>query len=168
MRKTRKTNGTVRSNITNALYELMAEKPFEHITVTELVDRAQVARVSFYRNFDGMDDVLRQSVRQKAEEWLATVGPDLRKTDPDAYVRSLLTYVYDNREMVDRLFASGRADIVREELNRAFGVGCRDRRESAIRAMFAGGIYNLIHRWSVVRYEPDGEALASFVSELVR
>ena len=48
----------VSEEITNALMDLMAEKPFTEITVTDVVNRAGVARASFYRNFSSTGEIL--------------------------------------------------------------------------------------------------------------
>ena len=45
--------------ITEALVALIHEKGYRHITITELCARADVARRTFYRNFDTIEDVLR-------------------------------------------------------------------------------------------------------------
>jgi AcrR family transcriptional regulator len=41
-----------------AISELIEEKPYEDITVTELVERANIARSSFYAHFKDKDDLL--------------------------------------------------------------------------------------------------------------
>ena len=43
--------------ITDGLLELMGEKPFEKITVSDIVRRAEVGRASFYRHFDSKEAV---------------------------------------------------------------------------------------------------------------
>lgn len=44
--------------IKDAFKDLMAEKPFIDITVTEVVKRAGVARASFYRNYASTRDIM--------------------------------------------------------------------------------------------------------------
>lgn len=44
--------------IENGLLELMLERRFEDITVTDLCQHLELSRRSFYRYFDGMEDVL--------------------------------------------------------------------------------------------------------------
>lgn len=51
MNKKQETNAFVKECITEALLKLMNEKAISDITITELVERAGVARASFYRNF---------------------------------------------------------------------------------------------------------------------
>lgn len=40
-----------------ALLQLLKTKDFTDITVTQVVKRAGVSRMAFYRNFDTLDDV---------------------------------------------------------------------------------------------------------------
>ena len=56
--KRREANQAVRARIAWALVKLMDEKKFSDITVTDIVNRAQVARATYYRNFESKDDVL--------------------------------------------------------------------------------------------------------------
>ncbi len=55
-------NGTgkrrTRQNVNEALHALMLEKPYDSITVQDLLDRSSVSRSTFYSHFDNKDDVL--------------------------------------------------------------------------------------------------------------
>jgi AcrR family transcriptional regulator len=44
--------------LTTALFQLLATKELQQITVTELVKRAGVSRMAFYRNYQTLDDLL--------------------------------------------------------------------------------------------------------------
>lgn len=45
--------------LTEALFQLLAKKPLRAIKVTELVARAGVSRMAFYRNYQSVEDILR-------------------------------------------------------------------------------------------------------------
>ena len=47
----KKENHSAKSEIEQALLRLMTQKSYMDITVTDIVQEAKVARVSFYRNF---------------------------------------------------------------------------------------------------------------------
>src|SRR5690606_21046634 len=47
-----------RKALRKAISELIEEKPYEDISVTELVERANIARSSFYAHFRDKDDLL--------------------------------------------------------------------------------------------------------------
>ncbi len=65
-----------KKKLTRALYEIMDEKPYKDITITELCERASLSRPAFYQNFTKMDDVL---VRLMNE----TINSAIEKTDFD-------------------------------------------------------------------------------------
>jgi len=51
-------NKITKSSLQTALIYLMNEKNFDEITITELVKKAGVSRMSFYRNYNSKEDVL--------------------------------------------------------------------------------------------------------------
>ena len=52
----KKENHSVKSEIEQALLRLMTQKSYLDITVTDIVQEAKVARVSFYRNFASISE----------------------------------------------------------------------------------------------------------------
>ena len=54
----KKENHSAKSEIEQALLRLMTQKSYLDITVTDIVQEAKVARVSFYRNFASISEVL--------------------------------------------------------------------------------------------------------------
>ncbi|OPA73263.1 TetR family transcriptional regulator [Paenibacillus selenitireducens] len=44
--------------IQTALFQLMEKKPYSHISITEIADRAGLARQTLYRNYQDKDDIL--------------------------------------------------------------------------------------------------------------
>lgn len=57
-----KENERVKKSISEALFDLLLEKDFSAITVTDIVTRARVARASYYRNFSSKEDILQQAM----------------------------------------------------------------------------------------------------------
>ena len=51
-----------------ALMKLMAEKPFEQISVTEITKRAGVSRTAYYRNYSTKEEILEEACREILEE----------------------------------------------------------------------------------------------------
>lgn len=62
-------NLVVRESIETALIELMKKKPLSDITISEIVERAGVSRVSYYRNYYYKEDVLFASMDKIAAQW---------------------------------------------------------------------------------------------------
>ena len=55
--------------IVQSLQELLSEKELHAITITMIVQKAQVGRASFYRNFSSKEDVIRQHMAGLLKEW---------------------------------------------------------------------------------------------------
>lgn len=53
----------------NALLELLSEKPYNEITITEMASRAQLTRRTFYRNFETKEDVLNMYIQELCCEY---------------------------------------------------------------------------------------------------
>lgn len=51
--------------LTQAMVDLLHEKPFNSITISEICDRAMVRRPTFYRHFQNKEDLLLYLIRNK-------------------------------------------------------------------------------------------------------
>jgi len=60
-------NKLTKQSLQKALISLMGKKPFENITITELVKSSGVSRTSFYRNYKEKEDILVDIGRQFAQ-----------------------------------------------------------------------------------------------------
>lgn len=53
-----KTNIFVRECITQSLFKLLEKKDFECISITDIITKAGVSRMGFYRNYSSKEDVI--------------------------------------------------------------------------------------------------------------
>lgn len=60
----------VLEHLTNALLELLQEKPLADISISELCDLAGVGRASFYRNYGSMEDILIAENKRRFQSWV--------------------------------------------------------------------------------------------------
>ena len=85
---------SVRRQITNAVLQLMAEKSYMDITVTDIINTAQVARASFYRNYNSINDVIDAIVDEMSEEFVEDIYPVLNSTDERTWREYLFNHFY--------------------------------------------------------------------------
>lgn len=62
-------NAYVTKHLTDALLTLLAEKPINEISISELCDAAGVGRTSFYRNYETKEDILKTHVNHLFHGW---------------------------------------------------------------------------------------------------
>lgn len=49
--------------ITEAILQLLNKKKYENITITDIAEKAGVTRITFYRNFESKDDIIKQYIQ---------------------------------------------------------------------------------------------------------
>ena len=64
-------------SVVEGLWGLLEDKSFEKISVSELVERAGIDRVTFYRNFSNKEEVLKRSFNMELQAWLSERQIDL-------------------------------------------------------------------------------------------
>ncbi len=77
---------SVRQLIREAFIRLMERKSYMDITVSDIVREAGVARVSFYRNFNSINDIIDDIADEIADELLHEMIPILSERTGMAYI----------------------------------------------------------------------------------
>ena len=149
MKNIRKTNEIVRESITIALIEKMKKKEIKDISVVELVEKAGVGRVSFYRNFSGKEDVIRQHLDAITDDFIYQTGIDYYKLDIKSYITLLFTHLYHHRELAEILIKSNILHLVKDEFDRIFLKKDIQNAGKYNLYFLAGGLYNIFYHWAM-------------------
>ena len=166
MDKRKEANQRVKKSITDALFSLMQEKKLSDIRITELIERAGVARASFYRNYGAKEDVLVTLIRDVLDQFSGEMC--LNQGVFYTYENILLSFQYfqRNREYVLNLYRSGFASVLLEELNRfhealegTMPVASIDKYALY---MYIGALFNTALVWLTEEPETPPETLAAF------
>lgn len=96
-------NRITRESLQTALIQLMSEKPFEQITITELVRRSGVSRTAFYRNYTSKEMILTE-MSDAFIQILTESLSDVKKPE-DSFQWYLRTFqiVYENAALFQLL-----------------------------------------------------------------
>ena len=100
------------ARMNRALLELLGEKGYEYITVKELCARAGVNRSTFYLHYDGMADLLSETVEQTLQSLL-----DKFEERPEDFIRRIGTDERENLILLTPRYLSVYLEFIRE--NRA-------------------------------------------------
>lgn len=63
-------NTYVKAQMTDALLKLLKEKELKNISVSEITALAQVGRISFYRNYNEKEDILKEYILTLFGKWM--------------------------------------------------------------------------------------------------
>lgn len=76
MSKASMDNIRVKNQITEGLFSLLRKKPFSEITVTDIVKESNVARASYYRNFENKEQIIEAAMDSLRDELMADISYD--------------------------------------------------------------------------------------------
>ena len=97
-----------RDALGDALVALMQEKPFDTITVQDVLDRAHVGRSTFYSHYSDKDDLLMSDADEFFEQvsmGLSASGEMSQRVFP---VREFFSHIAEAKQFVDALSSSGK------------------------------------------------------------
>ncbi|MCD8120329.1 MAG: TetR/AcrR family transcriptional regulator [Lachnospiraceae bacterium] len=164
MNRKQELNAFIKECITKALIELMENKPLEDITVTELVKKAGVGRVSFYRNFESKEDVLRKQLDSLLEEW----GEDYNsRNDPAYFLESLLNHYYTNKDFFLLLYRRGLSTLMYESIRQVMKIDESENNiERYAKSTIAGLIFGAVDEWMRLGMKETPQEIIFLTSQL--
>jgi AcrR family transcriptional regulator len=176
MKKNKENPASLRSKeyIVKSLLKLMDEKPFSKISIKEITDKAQLARMTFYSNFKSKEDVL----VYHTDNLLASFFKEIEKSH-DITIKSLyITYFnfwkrhnhYVNllRENNILIFVKLFENYIYQLNDRyqLLDLGLNDHEQGYISykvTYFSGGLCNVLSRWVKTGMKEEPESIVAML-----
>jgi AcrR family transcriptional regulator len=168
MKKQRnKRSVTVKDLIAKAFIRLLKKKDYHEITVVDIVTEAQSGRVSFYRNFQDKDDVLRYYITSETDKWLSQTNENyitLTRQSIKPYIIWLFEHMYEHRDFFDVLIKIDKMYLLEEEFDRRFFARLSDTANAWEIVYKIGGVYKLFVYWAKNGYQETPQEVAELVN----
>ncbi len=144
-----------------ALKQLMKEKPFRDIQITEIADRAQVARPTFYLHYHSKAELLLSQVDVVFAEFLNELSDTIAKGNYDRQEYSILIFQYweRNAETLRMVIQADLHEAFRERLRKYFSKAIKQLTAHSEKPIAdeqtlefivdfeSGGAYQLLTQW---------------------
>lgn len=151
MDKRHEANRRVKKQITDALFQLMHEKSFSKISITDIVTYGHVARASFYRNYDSKEDILITLIYDVLDNFKNTADYDLSDYRSLHHVQRAFEYFKQYDKYLLDLYHGGFATTLLEALNHFHeenaGIMPANSIEKYNLYLFIGALYNTGMVW---------------------
>ena len=151
MDKRKEANLRVKNNIVRALIDLMKEKPYEEISISEIALQAGVSRVSYYRNYGSKEDILTETLKTL----MARFSEEISAMPLHTPVRRIMTVFFriarENQAFFCLLYQAGMDRQLQEGLD-SFILSsghfpALDRRRTYPAYLFSGALFRLLIQW---------------------
>lgn len=162
-KRTNSANLIVRESIETALLKLMDKKPFGEITISEIVKKAGVSRVSYYRNYYFKEDVLFAKMDKIAAEWKA--GAEKISGDIGEQVIELFAM---ERPILGVIYKNGLEHLMYKLIRKYCGL--EEKIDNNVNAyflsMFAGMFFGWCDEWVKRGMQETPEQIKAMLSQM--
>ena len=135
--------------ITNSLFELMKVKPYNDISITEITDKANVNRVSFYRNFTSKEDIIDKWIKSTTQKFLSKSDISYQKDSTLDYFTKLFTHLEKYKTEAMLIYKSNLFNLLKNEFDSNL-INLHKKEYSNYKSYFlAGGIFNVYYFWLI-------------------
>ncbi len=136
-------NTYVRKQLTDTLIKLLNNKSLEDISVSELTDKAGVSRVSFYRNFSSVQDILRHESERLMKE-----SEKIPKVEGEPSYFSFFDFLIDNKDFYITLHKAGLLEIIKDSIVKTAQITIdTPNLEAYLKSFWAYGLYGWVCQW---------------------
>lgn len=165
--------------IVQALADLLQEKPLDKITVTDVVNRAQINRGTFYAHFCDVPDVINHLIMGifSTIEQAISEEPKQLSDIPHVLLKRIQFFLEEDMEFCRKVMNSGASLMMQERLiqfvleymlqhEHVYGFGDHKLYELTIR-FCAGGLGNLYRDWFAGKLELSLDQLTREAERMV-
>ncbi|NOU94334.1 TetR family transcriptional regulator [Paenibacillus sp. LMG 31456] len=165
--------------IRTALFQIMEKKEYSHISITEIADRAGLARQTFYRNFQGKDEILLNYLEELMkglwqdleetsvinEEILVALFRNWRSNIPSSLIHNIVTKDRKIRQLIHK--------SISDSFDELFVHIKKDRKESAddtyrlyAHKSLSATVHLMLIEWTLNDFQMTPEEIGGMVSDL--
>lgn len=140
-------NKYVIREITNAMLELLKEKDINEISISEITSKAQVGRVSFYRNYKNKEEILERFVFSIVKKWKNE--NETENTLPNDLLKKLFEHLIEYKDFYMLLYQRNLFHLFRDVLKDTITSKKEplSNIEAYATAFISYGIYGWIEEW---------------------
>ncbi|MGN1419340.1 MAG: TetR/AcrR family transcriptional regulator [Acutalibacteraceae bacterium] len=171
--------------LTDAMINLLNEKDFESITVSEICEKAMIRRATFYKHFGDKYELYAFIIRQLEDDFKKVHSSEYDKSRPQTFyammIRDVLCFADQHRTIVSAVFKSSGAgrltDILSDEIESDIYIHLKnDKANGAIlpcnpklmASMITGALVYTIKRWLVDEMDVSKEEMINLCMSLLK
>ena len=167
----RSSNGFIKECIVTALVDLMKDKDFQHITITEITQKAGVSRMAYYRYYSSKNDILNQYMEDVTSSVrdVARVSSDENKMR--TYFREMFEQLGKHNDLCVAVIKANLGELLLNNISkhmfRTFGRDDMTVRQNYELHLVIGGFSNLFIQWLINDRRESSDEMAQICCEIM-
>ncbi len=130
--------------ITTAMLQLITNEKFTELTISKVCKRAGVSRMAFYRNFDGLKQILYEYYQPKIAEVFQVIRQSTQFSDKyNVQLEFFNAFGNDLLLSVERGYEPIIQQIFIEEIKKFYSTD----RDEYLTTFMSAGVYAIWHKW---------------------
>ena len=153
--------------ITEALFNLMKKKDYNSISITEICSKAGTGRMSFYRNFDSKEDIIKKWITNTTDNFLNESDISYKNDTTKDYFIKLFSHLEKYKTEAYLIYKANLFNLLKNEFDKKL-INLHQKEYENYKSYFiAGGIFNVYYFWLINGSIESPEALANKMVNLL-
>lgn len=156
-----------RECIYRALLELLGEKEYEKITLTEIAERAGLSRNAVYRNFEYKDNIIDDYLFELTENRINEASETLTTKED---ILSLFQFLYNSKDIIYPIYKAGLVTSLYKVFikSKDLYMKNKDRKADYMNSYFLGGLFAVYLNWMEKDFVETPEEMTDMAVSLLK
>ncbi|MBQ7499708.1 MAG: TetR/AcrR family transcriptional regulator [Clostridia bacterium] len=164
-------NSFIKDCIVTALIDLMKEKDFNQITITEIANKAGVSRMAYYRYYTSKSDILNQYIDEVISSVNISIKLDYSENKMYVYFREMFEQLGKHREVGIEILKANLGELFLNSLTKnmfaIFGKENMTVRQKYELHLVIGGFASLFVHWLMGGCNESSDEMAQICCEIL-
>ena len=158
----------VHNYIMDALFSLMSIKKYDEITITEIIKKAGVGKMSFYRNFTSKDNVIEQWISNTTNNFLKTSDISFKNDSSKDYFIKLFNHLEKYKNPAILIYKANLTHLLKNEFESRI-LKIYEKEYGSYKSYFlAGGIFNVYYYWLMNGCKESPDTIANKLVDFIQ
>lgn len=158
-----KTTEFLKLCLSEALVQLMEEKPFDSITIDEIAAEAGVGRATYFRNFKSKDELLSFKMDMLLKKWYTKNSKNTSAADG---LKFLLEFYYSNKDFFLPIYKDKKGAEIMSSLDKKFFPQIYNEENNYQEMFYIGGINGVFEKWFKCGFKETPEEMIMIFNSL--
>ncbi len=155
-----------KQDLAETVFKLLKTKPYEQISIQDIVSKAGFSRMAYYRNFKSKNEIVQYYLHKITNDFLIDSKIDVRTENLHKYFVTVFKHLTAVKDIGLLLLKNNLLHFAKAEFDKIFYDKAKDKSELYNYLFLSGGLFNVYQLWLSQGCKETPEELANMLIEL--